>query len=196
MGLAVLVLAGAGLLGFVLGGSISPLATLPLRSRGLVVVAVVAQAAGGLAAWAADSSAAYAVGLTASALAALAFCLHNLHVRGVPLVTLGLLLNATVVLANGAMPVSTAAASRAGTSTASIAAGTDPRHVLAGDATTLRALGDIVPVPLPLQPEVASPGDVLVAAGLAELLCLGMRRRRVRRPGTPLKHALRAQSSR
>jgi hypothetical protein len=196
MGLAVLVLAGAGLLGFVLGGSISPLATLPLRGRGLVVVAVVAQAAGGLAAWAADSSAAYALGLTASALAALGFCLRNLHVRGVPLVTLGLLLNATVVLANGAMPVSTTAASRAGTSTASIAAGSDPRHVLAGDATTLRALGDIVPVPLPLQPEVASPGDVLVAAGLAELLCLGMRRRRVRRPGTPLKHALRAQSSR
>jgi hypothetical protein len=196
MGLAVLVLAGAGLLGFVLGGSVSSLATLPLRGRGLVVVAVVAQAAGGVAAWAADSSAAYAVGLTASALAALGFCLRNLHVRGVPLVTLGLLLNATVVLANGAMPVSTAAASRAGTSTASIAAGTDPRHVLAGDATTLRALGDIVPVPLPLQPEVASPGDVLVAAGLAELLCLGMRRRRVRRPGTPLKHVLQAQSSR
>jgi hypothetical protein len=196
MGLAVLVLAGAGLLGFVLGGSVSPLATLPLRGRWLVVVTVVAQAAGGLAAWGADSSAAYAMGLTTSALAALGFCLRNLQVRGVPLVTLGLLLNAMVVLANGAMPVSMAAAARAGTSTASIAAGSDPRHVLAGDATTLRNLGDIVPVPLPLQPEVASPGDVLVAAGLAELLCLGMRRRRVRRPGRPLKHALRAQSSR
>jgi hypothetical protein len=196
MGLAVLVLAGAGLLGFVLGGSISPLATLPLRGRWLVVVAVVAQAAGGVAAWAADSSTAYTLGLTASALAALGFCVRNLAVRGVPLVTLGLLLNATVVLANGAMPVSTAAAARAGTSTASIAAGSDPRHALADDATTLRNLGDIVPVPLPLLPEVASPGDVLVAAGLAELLCLGMRRRRVRRPGTPLKHALRAQSSR
>jgi hypothetical protein len=196
MGLAVLVLAGAGLLGFVLGGSVSSLSTLPLRARWLVLVAVGAQIAGGLLASGLDASTAYAVGLVGSALAALGFCLRNLHVRGVPLVTLGLLLNATVVLANAAMPVSTAAAARAGTSTASIAAGSDPRHVLAGDATALRSLGDIVPVPLPLQPEVASPGDVLVAAGLAELLCLGMRRRRVRRPGTPLKHALRAQSSR
>jgi hypothetical protein len=196
MGLAVLVLAGAGLLGFVLGGSVSSLSTLPLRARWLVLVVVGAQVAGGVLTSGLDSLTAYAAGLVGSALAALGFCLRNLHVRGVPLVTLGLLLNALVVLVNGAMPVSTAAAARAGTSTASIAAGSDPRHVIAGDATTLRSLGDIVPVPLPLQPEVASPGDVLVAAGLAELLCLGMRRRRVRRPGTPLKHTLRAQSSR
>jgi Family of unknown function (DUF5317) len=196
MGLAVLVLAGAGLLGFVLGGSVSSLVTLPLRDRWLVVVAVLAQVAGGVAAWGADSSAAYAVGLAASALAALGFCLRNLRVRGVPLVTLGLLLNALVVGINGAMPVSLAAAARAGTSITSIAAGTDPRHDVAGAGTTLRTLGDVVPIPLPLRPEVASPGDVLVAAGLAELLCLGMRRRRVQRPGTPLKHVLRAQSSR
>jgi hypothetical protein len=196
MGLAVLVLAGAGLLGFVLGGSVSSLSTLPLRAPWLILVAVGAQIAGGVAAWAADSSTAYAVGLAASALAGLGFCLRNLHVRGVPLVTLGLLLNAGVVLANGAMPVSTTAAARAGVSTTSIAAGSDPRHTLAGNATTLSGLGDIVPVPLPLQPAVASPGDVLVAAGVAELLCVGMRRRRVRRPGVPLKHALRAQSSR
>jgi hypothetical protein len=196
MGLAVLVLAGAALVGFVLGGSVSSLATLPLRDRWLVVVAVTAQVAGGLAAWVADSSPAYALGLATSALAALGFCLRNLRVRGVPLVTLGLLLNALVVGVNGAMPVSLAAAARAGTSITSIAAGTDPRHAVAGDGTTLRVLGDVVPIPLPLRPEVASPGDVLVAAGLAELLCLGMRRRRLHRPGTPLKHVLRAQSSR
>jgi hypothetical protein len=196
MGLAVLVLAGAGLLGFVLGGSFSGLSTLPLRDRWLVGLAVLAQLVGGVAAWAADSSTAYAVGLAVSALAALGFCLRNLRVRGVPLVTLGLLLNALVVTVNGTMPVSRTAAARAGTPLTSIAAGTDPRHAVAGADTTLRRLGDIVPVPLPLRPEVASPGDLLVAAGLAELLCLGMRRRRVRRPGTPLKHALRTQSSR
>jgi hypothetical protein len=196
MGLAVLALAGAGLLGFVLGGSVSSLSTLPLRSRWLVGLAVAAQVGGSVTAWAADSSTAYATGLAASALAALGFCLRNLRVRGVPLVTLGLLLNAVVVGLNGAMPVSIAAAARAGAPITSIAAGTDPRHVVAGGGTTLRTLGDVVAVPLPLRPEVASPGDVLVAAGLGELLCLGMRRRRVRRPGTPLKHTLRAQSSR
>jgi hypothetical protein len=196
MGLAVLALAGAGLVGFVLGGSVASLATLPLRSRWLVAVAVAAQLGGGLLASAAGSATAYVVGLAASALAALGFCLRNLRVRGVPLVTVGLLLNTTVVLANGAMPVSLAAAARAGTSTAVIAAGTDPRHTVAGAGTALRTLGDVVPVPLPVRPEVASPGDVLVAAGLTELLCLGMRRRRLRRPRTPLKHMLRAQSSR
>jgi hypothetical protein len=196
MSLAVLVLVGSGLLGFVLGGSISSLQTLPLRDLWLVIVAVAAQLVGGLGAWLAGSGTAYAVGLGLSALAALAFCARNLRIRGVPLVTLGLLLNALVVTANGAMPVSSAAAARAGTPIASIAAGNDPRHVLADSGTTLRVLGDVVPVALPLRPEVASPGDVLIAAGLGELLCLGMRRRRVRPPRTPLKRALRAQLSR
>jgi hypothetical protein len=175
MGLAVLVLAGAGLLGFVLGGSLSPLSTLPLRDRWLVAVTVLTQLAGGVLAWSIDSRTAYSVGLALSAAAALGFCLRNLAVRGVPLVTLGLLLNALVVGVNGAMPVPAA---------------------IEVTGMPARALGDVVPVPLPLRPEVASPGDVLVAAGLGELLCLGMRRRRVRRPGTPLKRTLRAQLSR
>jgi hypothetical protein len=196
MGLALLVLVGSGLLGFVLGGSVSSLQTLPMRDPWLVVVGVVGQVVGGLGAWLAGSGTTYAVGLAVSALAALAFCARNLRIRGVPLVTLGLLLNALVVMANGAMPVSVSAATRAGTPIASIAAGNDPRHALAGSGTTLRELGDVVPVPLPLRPEVASPGDVLIAAGLGELLCLGMRRRRVRRPRTPLKRALRTQLSR
>ena len=36
-------------------------------------------------------------------------------------------------------------------------------------------LGDVVPVLLPLRPEVVSPGDVLVASGLAQLVVVGMR---------------------
>lgn len=196
MGLAVCVLVGSAVLGFVLGGSLSSLSTLTMRTRWLVAVAVAAQLAGSVVAWVAGSGTAYAVGLAVSAVAALGFCLRNLRIRGVPLVTLGLLLNAAVVGLNAAMPVSVAAAAHAGTPTTSIAEGTDPRHVIAGPSTRLRALGDVVPVPLPLWPEVVSPGDVLVAAGLAELLCLGMCGPRVRRPGTPLKRVLRAQLSR
>jgi Family of unknown function (DUF5317) len=196
MGLAVLVLVGAGLLGFVLGGAVSSLSTLSLRDRWLVTAGVAAQIVGGVVTWAANSGTAYVVGLVVSAFAALGFCLRNLRIRGVPLVTLGLLLNAVVVGLNGAMPVSTAAAAHAGTPITSIAAGTDPRHEIAGAATTLRALGDVVPVPLPVLPEVVSPGDVLIAAGLAELLYLGMRRRRVRRPGPPLMRTLRAALTR
>jgi hypothetical protein len=51
----------------------------------------------------------------------------------------------------------------------------DRRHELEGPRTRLRPLGDVIPVPLPLRPEVVSPGDVLVAAGLGQLVVLGMR---------------------
>ena len=51
--------------------------------------------------------------------------------------------------------------------------------------TTLRWLGDVIPVPLPVRPEVVSPGDVLIAAGLGEFVLLGMRPRR--RPSSPVR---------
>jgi hypothetical protein len=50
--------------------------------------------------------------------------------------------------------------------------------VPAGPATRLPWLGYFVPVPLPLLPQVVSPGDVLVAAGAAQLVVTGMLRRR------------------
>jgi hypothetical protein len=125
-----------------------------------------------------DHSNFYLAGLAVSAAAALVFCLTNLGLPGVPLITLGLVANALVVGLNGAMPVSIFAASRADVSITSIAAGNDPRHTIAGYGVTWRSLGDVIPVPLPVRPEVASPGDILVVAGLGELIVLGMRRRR------------------
>jgi len=109
---------------------------------------------------------------------ALAFCAGNARVHGVALVTAGLVANAIVVGANGAMPVSIVAAFHARVPITSIAAGTDSRHEIAGDGTSLPWLGDVVAVPLPLRPEVVSPGDVLVVAGLAELVVVGMGWRR------------------
>jgi len=82
--------------------------------------------------------------------------------------------------------VSERAAGRAGVSTAAVVGGLDPRHERETPATRLRLLGDVVPVPLPLRPEVVSPGDVLVAAGLGQLVLLGMgagRRRPAPVPG-------------
>ena len=155
--------------------------SLRLRGRRLVVIAVVAQLPGAGVAEVTGTGWVYAVGLAVSALAALAFCARNLRVTGVPLVTAGLLLNAVVVGANAAMPVSIAAAARAGVSIDQIAAGNDPRHEIAGAGTHLRPLGDVIPAPLPVLPEVASPGDLLIAAGLAELVVLAMRRPRRRR---------------
>ena len=183
VGLAIVALVGAVAAGYALGGSWSTLTHLHLRRRRYVVAAVVAQTGGALVGvvGVADPRQSYVWGLALSAACAAMFCLRNLRVSGVPLVTLGLVLNATVVAANGAMPVSIVAALRAGVPIADIAAGNDPRHEIAGLGTTLRPLGDVIPVPLPARPEVVSPGDVLVAAGLAELVALGMLRRRTGR---------------
>jgi hypothetical protein len=180
VGLAIVVLVGAVAVGYALGGAWSRLIALRLRWRRLIVAAVIAQSGGallGLLGYG-DPRRAYVIGLAASALCAAAFCAWNLRVAGVPLVTLGLLANATVVAVNGAMPVSVSAASRAGVSVIEIAAGHDDRHKIADSDTGLRMLGDVIPVPLPVRSEIVSPGDVLVAAGLAELVVMGMLRRR------------------
>jgi hypothetical protein len=174
--LAVVVLVGAVCVGLALGGSWRRLASLPLRWLSLVVLAVLAQAGGAVVGLlgVADESTSYVVGLAVSACLALAFCLGNAGVSGVPLVTLGLCFNALVVASNGAMPVSIVAAYHARVPIAAISSGSDARHEIAGDGTALSWLGDVVPVPLPLRPEVVSVGDVLVVAGLAELVVVGM----------------------
>jgi hypothetical protein len=176
MSLAVVVLVAAVLVGLACGGSWRRLADLPLQRLSLVVAAVVAQAGGAVVGLlgVADESTSYVVGLAVSAGLALVFCARNVGVAGVPLVTFGLCANALVVAANGAMPVSIEAAYHARVPIAAISAGTDARHEIAGDGTALSWLGDVIPLPLPLRPEVVSAGDVLVVAGLAELVVLGM----------------------
>jgi len=176
MGLAIVVLAAAIALAAALGGRWSRLAHLQLRSRGLIVAAVLAQAGGafvGIAGFG-DARKAYVSGLVVSAACALWFCARNLRIPGVALVSAGLVANAAVVALNGAMPVSIVAAYHARVPIGAISAGTDARHEIAGLGTRLRWLGDVVPVPLPLRPEVVSAGDLLVAAGLAELVVMGM----------------------
>lgn len=153
------------------GGRLAGLARLPARSRWLALGALAAQV--GLAV--ADRP---SVLLTATAAGlATAFLLLNRRLPGLPLVTVGLVANLVVVAANGAMPVSLYAAARAGAPVAALAAGTDPNHVPAGPGTRLRVLADVIPVALPGAGEVASAGDLLVAAGMAEFLVVSMRRR-------------------
>lgn len=181
MGLTIVVLVGAVAVGYALNGTWTGMTTLRLRWRRMVVAAVLAQTGGAALGilGVTDVRRGYVVGLALSAVCAAAFCVGNLHVPGVPLVTVGLAANALVVTLNGAMPVSIVAALRAGVPITDIAAGYDARHDIAGDGTTWRSLGDVIPLPLPLRPEVVSPGDVLVASGLGELVVMGMLRRRV-----------------
>lgn len=181
-----MVLAGVALLvallaGWLSGGSLDRLGALPLRSRRLVWGAFAAQLVGAVV-----GGPIYPIGLVVSALLVGWFLSRNRGIRGTGLVALGLLSNALVVGLNGAMPVSVDAAGRAGTTTQHILVGDDQRHELADRTTRLRPLGDVIPVRAPWRPEVVSVGDVLVAAGLAQLVFLGMRTGR-----GPAKHARR-----
>jgi hypothetical protein len=174
--LLVVTLLAALLLGRLAGGSGEALGTLALRRTGLVLAALGAQAVGAVV-----GGPVFALGLAASAALAAAFLAANRAVRGTGLVALGLAANALVVGLNGAMPVSAGAAEVAGVRPADL---TDARHEVLGAGTRLPRLGDVVPVRLPLRPEVVSPGDVLVAAGLAQLVVVGMLSQR--RTGRPL----------
>jgi hypothetical protein len=167
--LAVVALVVAVALGVATGGSLDRLGALTLRARGLVWGAVAAQAVGVIV-----GGPFYPVGLVVSALLVAGFLSRNRGLRGTGLLAVGLLANAVVVGVNGAMPVSVHAAGRAGTSTQDILTGADARHELADASTRLRWLGDVIPVPAPYRPEVVSPGDLAVAAGLAQLVLLGM----------------------
>lgn len=175
MAIAVL---GAALIAALTGGRWRGFTEEHLRAPGYVVLAVIAQVLGAVLTDHSSAEWIYPTALAVSAACALIFCIANFRVAGVPLVTLGLVLNAVVVARNGAMPVSINAASRAGVSIVSIASDEDPRHEIAGRGSVWRTLGDVIPFPLPGSPEVISAGDLLVAAGLAEFIVVTSRRRR------------------
>ena len=135
-----------------------------LRSQGLLVVACLVLLAEPLLS---DQVAlAYPVLLTAAALVLARFAVHNRAVPGIVLACAGLCLNASVVVANGSMPVEPHAIVRAGIDPATVALDADPRHEAADRATALRWLDDRVPVPIPGAREVGSLGDVAIAAGV------------------------------
>jgi hypothetical protein len=162
------------------------LARLHVRAARLLVVAAALQV--GTALLAPGSAPLRAVTMAVTALLVALFLWGNRSVTGVPLMALGLLLNTLVVLANLAMPVSVSAAARAGLSRADLRLDADPLHEASGPGTQLAPLGDVVPVALPLWPQVVSPGDVLVASGVGLLLVAGAAPRR-KRPAAAQKRA-------
>lgn len=169
MSLVLAVLLVAITLGFLLGGGLDRLGALPLRRPALVVGALLTQFGGAVV-----GGPFFLVGLVLAAALVVAFLSLNRGIRGTGLVALGLLANAVVVGANGAMPVSPDAAGRAGVTIQDLLTGADARHELADGQTRLPWLGDVVPVPLPFRPEVISAGDVVIAAGLGQLVLLAM----------------------
>jgi hypothetical protein len=156
-------------------GGVRQFAHLRVRGIRLLIIAAWFQVAPAL--LAPTSQVLHMAGWAAS-LTMVALCLlGNIRVAGVPLIATGLLANALVIVANGAMPISVDAAERIGISTARLDLEADPLREPLTRTTNLTALGDVVPVALPWAPQVVSPGDVLVASGVALMLIAGPRRR-------------------
>ena len=170
MALVAIVLVLATLAGVAAGGRPAALAQVPLAGWRLLVAAAVCQLSGSVLTRVGGTALWYEVGSVAAVLLLVGFLSRNSRLPGVPLIAVGLLVNLAAVLANGAMPVSRWAADRADIDLTAIADRLDARHVVATGATALRPLTDVIPVPMPLYPEVVSAGDVLVAAGLGLLL--------------------------
>ena len=150
---------------------LGPLASLRVRAVRLLVVAALVQA--GTAALAPGSVVARVVCLALTALLVGLFLGGNRTLPGIPLIAAGLLLNATVIFANGAMPVSVPAAERAGIGTTSLRLHQDALREPLDERTRFALLADRVPVPAPGWAQVVSLGDLLVAAGVGLLLVAG-----------------------
>ena len=147
------------------------LASLRVRAVRLLVVAALLQA--GTATLAPGSAFARVLALVVTALLVALFLGGNRSLPGIPLIAAGLLLNAVVIFANVAMPVSLAAAARAGVPAPALQLDQDPlREPIDGD-TRLGLLADRIPVPAPGWAQVVSLGDLLVAAGVGLLLVAG-----------------------
>jgi hypothetical protein len=174
--------------GWLAGGDVRNLAAIRLTATWLVFVAVGAQAPlAGLVALGAPGPALSRPLLGLSHLALIAFIAVNRHAPGMLLILVGFGLNAAVIVANGAMPVSPEALASLG-GDPGFAAG---KHMLLDEATALPWLADIIAVPGLRM--VVSVGDIVLAVGVGVLVVAQMRRfppqpgrRRRPRPFPPL----------
>jgi hypothetical protein len=174
MTLALLAVGAGVMVGYARGGGLARLITLRPRRNRLLVTAIGLHALGVLAGWLWEPLLPVLVSLSWALLAYYAWM--NRPIPGTFLIAVGLAANAAVLLANGAMPVSETAAARAGADQAAILASGD--HEPEDSHTRLPWLGKVVPVAFPPRPEVVTPGDVAVAAGIAVLLGMGLTGRR------------------
>ena len=172
------VVAGAVVLGYVLGGRLSAFEGFRLRWWVLAPLGLFMQLApvpveG-------DVGDAIRVGLLiASYLVLFAFALSNIRVPGVPLILLGLAMNFVVITVNTGMPVSREAliASHQEEAVDQLEGGDIAKHHLATDDDALLFLADVIPVGRPFD-QVVSAGDLVAYAGVMWLVAGIMRRRR------------------
>ena len=168
--LALATLVPAVLVGYLRGGRLRRLTEVRLAGLPVIGVAVAAQAALALLSVVDGPVETVGRGLLAASLAAvLAFVWINRRLPGMWLVAIGFLLNAAVILPNGAMPVSPEAIAALGGDGAI----DEGKHRLLTDGDVLPWLADVIPVPgLRI---IVSVGDILLALGVAVLVARLMR---------------------
>jgi len=182
-----LALLAAVLIGLFSGGKLGRLAGLPLRLAWLALLGFGMQVY--MIYWPSATAPAlfslHTALLVASYLILLAFVWINRRLMGMPFVGLGLLMNLTVMLANGGyMPITQDAVVRVGHEyeLQSFEPGSRLRNtkdvLLPREQTNLWFLSDIFAVPRPFPiPSVFSPGDAVLALGASILIVAGMHRR-------------------
>lgn len=116
--------------------------------------------------------------LGASYVVLLVFAGANVRLAGVPLLFVGLALNALVIIPNGGMPVGRHALEVSGQSDLlrELLENPGAKHHLSSSGDVFTALGDVIPIPPPIR-QVVSVGDVFLYAGLAWLIVAVMRGR-------------------
>jgi Family of unknown function (DUF5317) len=165
----------AVLLGFAFRGSLRGFERLRLRWWGLVIVGLGLQFVPLTNGPAGTDLLARVAVLSCSYSLLVVFALLNLRVAGMPLVLVGLVLNATVIIANGGMPVAREALVRSDQGDVLqllIDEGAAKHHLLTED-DVLTPLADVIPIPSPIA-QVVSVGDVFVYAGLVWLIIATM----------------------
>lgn len=148
------------------GGSLDGLAATKFRWPGLLVVGLGSQIA--IEIWSPkwlDDGGGLIVLLASNALVG-GFLVANLRLPGVPLATLGMILNLVVIAANGAMPVSERALEKSGFDGEVDEFGA--KHERLDDGARLPWLADVIPVPYART--IISLGDVVLALGIAQLV--------------------------
>jgi hypothetical protein len=163
----------ASLLGLIVGGRLSALASLRVRWAPAALAGFALQLAP-----VSGPTWPFAL-LVASFVLLLSFALINLRARvpGFALIVLGVALNFTVIAVNHGMPVSMRAllASHQRDTLPALVESPGAKHHLAGPGDELMPLADVVAVPALRQ--VVSVGDLLAYGGVAWLVVFGMRRR-------------------
>lgn len=150
------------------GGRLSRIPDAPLRLMWLLFVGVGLQLAVDLAAARGllpDAGVSGWMLLFLSQLLVVVVIAVNWHAPGMPLVAVGLVMNAVVMAANGAMPVSPDAIAALGLEGAQVPPG---KHTLMTAETRLPWLADVFP--LPILRTIISAGDVVLAAGVIPLV--------------------------